>query len=772
MLGWAGLLVVLAGAFGRAVCGAEPFPYWESDPFRFAPPIVGLTPVWALSLNIAIVLGAALVVGCVRPGIGRGAAVLLAIGMGVLAWHGATDLETVPNGADLAAGMAALVAAWAGSALPGARRVMVGVSLGFGVLLAVVGAQQMYIEHPRTVESFEQTGRAFYEARGWDPDGPEAAMYEERLSHAEPTGWFGLTNVLATFTGAAAVGLIGLAFGTRASRVARLVMIAGGAAAAWTLITTVSKGAIGAAALAALVVAVTQVRTPAWTGRVVLLAALGVVLAVAARGVVGERLGERSLLFRSQYMQGTVAVWAEQPVVGIGPGRFQDAYTRLKHPRAPEEVTSPHSVGFDWTGLLGLGGLAWIGLVVVGLGRPGEAGEETIEAEPGPDARSLVRCAAGVVGVAVVLAALVGREAVSPGTAGALLAGGLGWAVISGLICVMPGGIRAAALGAGAVAVLHGQLDVTPVWTVSAPAWGVLVGMAIGALGNGAAAGRWVGRRGWGPLVGAAAMLVVAGMLGSRLPVIARWERGLIDAAAWPRLVAEARVELSVAREGPDPVRMGAVAERVGGWLGGRVAPNAESVGAAIDAAAMRSQDSALAGLDAATAARPGHVGTRSAWTRVLVTIAMRDREVTPDRAAAVFRRAVGIEEQGVGLMPMDPGAWSWLGAVLEQGAAFEPGRAAYWHGRAGDAWITGDPLTPHAPASAARIAEALWAAGRGEEAGAWAVRALGRDDALDMDPRRRLNPVRRSKLETIALKAAGEARVGPAGDGGGGDRP
>jgi hypothetical protein len=592
-------------------------------------------------------------------------------------------------------------------------------------------------------------------------------MYEERLSHAEPTGWFGLTNVLATFTGAAAVGLIGLAFNTRATRIARLVMIAGGAAAAWTLITTVSKGAIGAAALAALVVAVTQRHSPAWTGRILLLAALAIVLVVAARGVVGERLGERSLLFRSQYMQGTVTVWAERPVVGIGPGQFQDAYTRLKPARAPEEVTSPHSVGFDWVGLLGLGGLAWIALVAVGLGRKGEVGPALQDPERdaegrGPDARSLVRLAAGVVGVAVVLAALVGRAAVSPGTAGALLAGGLGWAVIAGLVCVMPAGIRAAALGAGAVALLHGQLDLTPVWTVSAPAWGVLVGMGIGAL-SGAAKTR--PGEAWGRAVGAGTLIVVAAVLIGRLPVMVRWERGLIEAAAWPRLVAEARVDLSVARDDADPARRRALADRVGGWLGGRVSPDATAVGAAINEAAMRSQESALAGLESAVASRRGHIGTRVALTKVLVTIAMRDRAVAPERAMGVFRQAVEIAEAGTVSRGGDPGAWSWMGAVLEQGANLEPDRGGVWLVRAGEAWIAGDPLTPHAPASAARIAEVMARAGRSEEAGRWATRALGRDDALDMDPRRRLNPSRRAGLETIAregARAVGEPGQGP----------
>jgi hypothetical protein len=735
--GWTGLLIVLAGAFGRAVCPAEPFPWWEADPFLFAPPIVGITPTWALVLNLVIVLGAALVLACVRGGPGRIGAMLLAVGMGVVGWHAITDLETVPTGADLAAAMAAIVGTWAGSALPGARRVIVGVALGFGVLLAVVGAQQMYIEHPRTVESFERTSAEFYQARGWDPDGPEAAMYEERLSHAEPTGWFGLTNVLATFAGASAVGLITLALG-KAPRAVRLAFVAGGVASAWTLMTTVSKGAIGAAALAGLLVAVTWggPRLRPWVGRTVLAGAVLVVLAVLARGVVGERMGERSLLFRSQYMQGTVSIWAERPVLGVGPGQFQDAYTRLKPARAPEEVTSPHSVWFDWVGLLGVGGAAWVGLVACGYGR---RAEEDAPEENLPAPRSLARGGVAVAGVGILMAAFTGRAAVSPESAAALVIGGIGWCVIAALVCVRGGTARGAALAGGAVALLHGQLDLTPVWTVSAPAWGVLIGAGIGAVRVGTP--DRVARG-----VGVAALVVIAGVLGVRLGGLAAWEAGLNRAAAWPRLIATARTELAVAEEMDDQSRVAGLADRVGGWMGGeRVPARAEAVAGALDSAMLGAQETALDGLRDAVAARPGHIGTRSALGRVLVTIASRDR------SAAAWREALQIAEQGTQIRPQDPGAWSWLGAMLEQGATIEPENAPAWHRLAADAWTEGDRLTPHAPGSAARIAEALDRAGQADEAAAWAVRALGRDDGLDLDPRRRLSGARRGALEAIA---------------------
>lgn len=760
---WAFLLVLLAGVFGRAVCAAEPFPWWEADAFGFAPPIVGLTPVWALVFNLVIVFAAAGVAWCTRAGPGRIAGALIAVGLGVLGWHAMTDLETVSAGSDLAAGMAALVGAWAGSALPGARRVMVGLALGFGVMLAAVGAQETFIEHPQTLESFEAGREAFYRARGWDPDGAEAAMYEERLSHAEPTAWFGLTNVLATFAGAGAVGLIAAALTARTGRAQRLCLLAGAAACAWVLLLTGSKGGIGAAALAGLVVGVVWARKRAWTGRAVLGAAVFVVLAVAARGLVGERVGELSLLFRSQYQRGTAAVWAENPLVGVGPGNFQDAYTRLKPERASEEVTSPHSVAFDWVGVLGLGGLAWVGAVGVGLCRrsDGRVTDDTNETDDrAPVARSRVRAAAAVAAVCVLLSAFVARAAMSPEGAGALLLGGIGWVVVAGVLAAQRGPGRAAAAACGAVALVHAQLDVTPVMSVSGPAWGLLVGLLIGAVapsGTGSAGVRR-GPAGWGVVAVSLGLLGV--VLGSRLPVIAAWERGLDRAAAWPRMIAAARLDLAVANETDNAALARELATRLSGWLRRPVSPEPGRLSAAIEETAARSQEEALEGLRAALDARPGHTGTRIALGRVLLTIAARD-----GGRGSAWDRALADAEAGVALRDDDPSAWSWLGTVWEQGAALEPGDAADRLLRAAGAWETGDRLTPHAPASAARIAEVLSRAGRDAEAAEWAARALARDDWLDLDPRRKLSGARRAALEAIARGAGGAS---PDGSGGG----
>lgn len=750
---WAGLLVVLGGAFGRAVCRADPFPWWEADAFAFAPPLVGLTPTWALLLNAVILAGAGVVVGCVR-GLGWWVVAMATAGMASVCWHAVVDLERATHGADLAAGMGALLAAWAGSSLPGARRVMVGLALGFGVWLGVNGLQEVYIEHPRTLATFEQTRDSFYAARGWEPDGPEAAMYEERLSHAEPTGAFGLTNVLATFAGAGAVGLLGLALSAgRWTRAARLALVAGAVLSAWALMATVSKGAIGATALGALVAGVGWTRWRAWAGRAVLGAALLVIAAVLARGAVGERIGERSLLFRAQYMQGTVAVLGEHPVAGVGPGRFQDAYTRLKPARAPEEVTSPHSLAFDWAGVLGLGGLAWLGVVAAGFGRRAEAaGPEPEGGVDGPPVRVLVRAACGVVALAVLLAAYTGRSAMVPENAAAILLGGVGWAVIGGLVCAMGGwaGVRAAALGVGAVALVHGQLDVTPVWAVSAPLWGLLVGLGIGAVRAGPS-----GERAWAGRAGAGVLVVTAAVLGVRAPAVAAWEDALGRAAEWPQDISMARLDLSAAVSRGDAAGVGEVADRVSGWLGQRVPAEEGAVSSALDSAVVRSQEAAADGLRSAVEARPGHIGTRGALCRVLVTIAMRDEDRAPARARAAWEEAVTVASEGVVRRPMEPTAWTMLGGVAERGTVFDPERADRWLARAVDAWIGGDRLTPHSPVSAARVAEGLARVGDAEAAAGWAVRALGRDDALDLDPRRRLSASRRAAMERIARSGA-----------------
>lgn len=741
---WVVLFVLLGAVFARAMSPAEPFPWWEADAFGFAPPLTGLTPSWALLVNIVILLASGAVIGLSRGGPGRAGVVLLVAGFGVIGLHAVRGMETVTAGADLAAGFATLAAVWSAGRVPGARRVTVALGLGFGVLLAGVGAEDVYIDHPRTVAAFESTKGSFYAAKGWDPGGPEAAMYEERLSHADPTAWFGLTNVLATFVAASAVGLFTVAMTAPASRVVRLAAVAGAGAAAWVLVMTGSKGAIGSAALGALVFAVCWAARRGWTARALGLAAVLVVAAVAVRGMVGERLGERSLLFRAQYQMGTLAVFAESPLTGVGPGQFQDAYTRLKPADAPEDVTSPHSVGFDLIGLLGLGGAAWVGLLALGWSGRVEAPDDGPDA---PGTRTLVRIAGGVIGVGVVASALSTRQALGAEAAAAMLLGSIGWLVVSGLCVAFGGPLRAAGLVAAGVALVHAQLDISPVWSVSAPLWGLLVGSGLASVGM----GRPI-RGGWRWIAPGGAV-VLAGLLGSRWVGVSRWESGLNDAAAWPARIAVARAETEGALERGDTRALGELGARVGAWLGtGRPIP-AQELQAAMDFASLRAQEDAEAGLGRALDARGTHTGTRIALGRVMLTIAMRDADGSPAASRAKWDQAVASAEEGTRLRPDDPDTWSWLGTVCEQRArtpGIDPATRTAWLEGAAEALIRGDYLNPHSPSSAARIADILDLLGQNESAD-WAQAALERDDRLRLDPKRRMNPDRRGWMERLA---------------------
>ena len=65
----------------------------------------------------------------------------------------------------------------------------------------------------------------------------------------------------------------------------------------------------------------------------------------AVGGLDVEVLSEasKSLGYRGQYWRSTVEMIADHPIMGCGPGHFQDAYTRYKLPEASEEIADPHN---------------------------------------------------------------------------------------------------------------------------------------------------------------------------------------------------------------------------------------------------------------------------------------------------------------------------------------------------------------------------------------------------------------------------------------------
>jgi hypothetical protein len=78
--------------------------------------------------------------------------------------------------------------------------------------------------------------------------------------------------------------------------------------------------------------------------------AVAAVLVVAALSIEGPAVLDKawkSFGYRVQYWQSSVLMIADHPLVGCGPGNFQNVYTQYKLPDASEEVADPHNFLLD-----------------------------------------------------------------------------------------------------------------------------------------------------------------------------------------------------------------------------------------------------------------------------------------------------------------------------------------------------------------------------------------------------------------------------------------
>ncbi|MFM9098675.1 MAG: O-antigen ligase family protein, partial [Phycisphaerales bacterium] len=213
------------------------------------------------------------------------------------------------------------------------------------------------------------------------------------------------------------------------------------------------------------------------------------VAAVAARGMAGLSLGERSLLFRSQYADGALQVFGAHPLIGVGPSGFGDAYLRVRPALAPEEVQSAHAAWADWIASLGQGGVAWIALLML-LVAWGAKAARTPDPQPAPvPAEELTRprlAAALAVLAAAVVALVPEMHALDDHALLQRVLAALFAAIFAGILvrtAFLPGRALVAALGGAAVLrAVHAQVEMT-LWWPGAVGW---VACMVGAVGGGA----------------------------------------------------------------------------------------------------------------------------------------------------------------------------------------------------------------------------------------------------------------------------------------------
>ncbi|MBL0926314.1 MAG: O-antigen ligase family protein [Phycisphaerales bacterium] len=520
-LRWGALGGICFAALVRASLTTANIPYWDVDPTQVLLPETTLTPAWGLALDTLVWLSAAAaVLGETRVGrtVMWRTGLLILVGYIGVALHGKV-LEYLPgvpgNARDLWKGsswLAGFVGAWGLAHLARDRTLLragAAILLGYAAMLAAKAAFQTFVDQPRTIRAFEADPAGSLIAQGIDPGGTEAREFERRLRSPGAIGWFGLSNMVGTFAAGATVTWLLLALlawgrprdgrGEGEDRfspamVATLMF----AASAAMLVMSRSRGAMAAAAVgggAVLWWAWPRVRgVAARFGPLLMLGLPGAaLLAVVVRGLVGERIGELSLLFRWHYLVAAVRIIRDHPLLGVGPDGFQSAYLLAKVPINPEQVQSPHSIVFDYVATLGVCGAALMLLAAIWmlwLGRSlrgADAGGEEPTDERGERAARMVTLAvlAGVFGL------VCWREQPTLGTdewgfriVGLLLSVAGAWGLLAlgrGVeAAVGPGRLACASALGGLAMMTHAQIEVTPAMSSGVGWFFAWIGLAAG----------------------------------------------------------------------------------------------------------------------------------------------------------------------------------------------------------------------------------------------------------------------------------------------------
>ncbi len=371
----------------------------------------------------------------------------------------------------------------------------------------------VWVEHPMTITHYQENQAEILASRGWVAGSTAHQEYQRRLEFNDVVGSFGLSNVFGSIVAALTLFAAGLGVAMwrarntgvidridqrRGTIVLGLLVLAG----IVVLGLTHSRGAVVAFVLGC-VVLVTAMwsqgknagnasdgngwRTVALRVCVGLCVLLPIAL-VVGRGMMpppasaeSDRL--LSVLFRAHYWQGAWAMIESHPWLGVGPGRFKDAYTAAKPLINPEQVSSSHNMAIDWQAMLGIGGSAWMVLLgwwiwrACGL-RPSHEAELTDHAngaKPMPAAQPIARDDLRWPGVLVGLVWLLCLWVEWPGLLAAdaflvFVFGGMGVLALiawlarlneNGTRYLWDDGIRLGALAAGVMLLIHGQIEMT-----------------------------------------------------------------------------------------------------------------------------------------------------------------------------------------------------------------------------------------------------------------------------------------------------------------------
>lgn len=758
----------------RAISSNDPFPIWSGDPIQFPAPSAGLGPAAGLVLDIVAMFSALALLVMQRRTLDQASTMLVGAGALGVAIHShllpGASLDDVRIGTHWASAMLGALALAHACRERSLWNVTWALVLGAACMLAGKACLQVFVEHPNTVSSYWSHRSEFLASQGWAPDSFMARSYERRLLQSEASGWFGLSNVLASFAALTTVALIPLA--SRAWWKARSAMAPfpdgfaglltlGAGLAVAVLYFTRSKGAMVAAAMGLLLIVIIAL-VHAWPtsraaqrlrpfivgggGAIGLAFLVAPILAVVARGTIGESIGERSLLFRAFYLVGGARTLIEHPLLGVGPAGFKDAYLVSKPPLSPEDVDSAHCLSMDHAAMLGLLGAAWIAVVGLWAWRAGQdlgASSDGAPRNVGLGVRRQdVLLIAGVAAAATALSGWSELAIASPEAALMRLLALLAWIGVSSaalaLFRTVPWPLPITAGGLALAA--HLQFDVTATWVGAAPL--ALAALAAARAPNAQKPSNNPVRRSriwrvpvWAPLTLVAIGGPIAGLAAA--PEVIRWEAALRRAGAIAAAAGEMTARVRAMATGQSSERPDALVRELERWTGRQI----ELSGAGLEAGLAEVVGSCLdRSAEILESVEPRHFQTWEAASRARLVLAIS----FPDETGSNADRAVANAGRGVDLFPSSR-SFGWLGTVHME--LFRASDDAAHRAAAIDAWVEAARMDPRGTIMAVRLFEAHREAGEGDLARLWAALALQNDDLQRLDPLRQLRPEERQEL-------------------------
>jgi len=721
------LLVVLV--LLRAMSTHEPFPMWDSDPYLFGSPLSGITSGYGILLN-AGVMALSLVTLMCSPGLGRSEStmrILLGAGSVGLGVHLILDPVTMVNGSTIGAMLAAAIASRSFlMAYPKWISIMVPVVLGAGVFLALYGFHQVFIQHPQTVAMYDQNREAFLNARGWNDGSFEVMSYERRLRQPEPTGWFGLANAYASFMAAFGIAMVMVTLCSIRKAWWMLSGLVAGMLLAM-LVVSKSKGGIGAAVLG---FGTLQYAMARHRGR---LSRIGTSTLCASALVIGGVIGgammhQLSLLFRGQYMVGALRIFAENPIIGVGPGKFQDAYMVHKPSTSPEDVTSAHNLFFDLIAQLGLAGIAWIGVLIVLIWSARLPRLDEVESDRVPKG-VLVRMIPLMV-IAVGVGVIRLQTNAMDLELMLLLLLGVGLWMASSVLLGLFGSIRAlriAAISAAVVLVIHSMLDLTSVWVVSGPLFGLCIGLGFRGLPTGTDT-----KKRWLPNLAAALGLgFVVALSGAGATKVIDRDQELIALATKPAKSIQIQSLLD------DNYNIMALADQATELTNTPVQNSEVSIRKSLrDFELWHRPISAMGLVELSRESDDPQIQILALEHSMKSAVSYRDSG--RGGAGPLWESARRIADQlGTG-STFSELKWAGQGYIVL--ARHNDGSAALLE-LAFQSWVRADPLNPHDPKHAIRLMELAQEMGNPQEASNWARQAIERSERMRLDPLKQLSP-------------------------------